>query len=199
MLRARHLFLSPGDSPIGLRLPLQSLPWEPADQIEELHTLDPMAPVERLPVPQRMLPSAPLRRKTKQRARPWEAPPAPVKDPGAVVRTAFAIEPREGRLCVFLPPVTSAEEYVELVTAIEDTAARLEMPVIIEGYAPPYDARLQHVKVTPDPGVIEVNLQPAANWKELVENTTALYENARLSRLGTEKFMLDGRHTGTGG
>ena len=26
-----------------------------------------------------------------------------------------------------------------------------------------------------------------------------LYEEARLARLGTEKFMLDGRHTGTGG
>ncbi len=199
MLRARHLFLTPGDSPIGLRLPLQSLPWEPADQIQQLHTLDPMAPVEKLPVPQRMLPSTPLRRKTKQRSRPWEAPPAPVRNSGGVVRTAFAIEPREGRLYVFLPPVTSAEDYVELATAIEDTAARLEMPVVIEGYAPPFDARLQHIKVTPDPGVIEVNLQPAANWKELTENTTTLYESARLSRLGTEKFMVDGRHTGTGG
>ncbi len=198
MLRARHLFLTPGDSPIGLRLPLQSLPWEPADEIQQMHTLDPMAPVEKLPVPQRTLPSTPLRRK-KPRDRPWEAPPAPLKNSGGVVRTAFAIEPREGRICVFLPPVSSAEEYVELITAIEDTCARLEMPVVIEGYSPPFDARLRHVKVTPDPGVIEVNLQPAASWKDLVENTTTLYEAARLSRLGTEKFMVDGRHTGTGG
>ena len=29
--------------------------------------------------------------------------------------------------------------------------------------------------------------------------TEALYEEARQSRLSTEKFMLDGRHTGTGG
>jgi uncharacterized protein (DUF2126 family) len=199
MLRARHLFLTPGDSPIGLRLPLQSLPWEPADEIQQVHPVDPMAPLEKLPVPQRMLPSRPLRRKSKRSERPWEAPPAPVKNAGGVVRTAFAIEPREGRLCVFLPPVSSAEEYVELLTAIEDTAARLEMPVVVEGYAPPFDARLQHVKVTPDPGVIEVNLQPAATWKELTENTITLYKSARLSRLGTEKFMVDGRHTGTGG
>ena len=73
------------------------------------------------------------------------------------------------------------------------------MPVLLEGYPPPHDPRLRHIKVTPDPGVIEVNMQPAANWRELVDNTTTLYEQARLARLGTEKFMLDGRHTGTGG
>ena len=75
----------------------------------------------------------------------------------------------------------------------------LKMPVLVEGYPPPYDSRLRVIKVTPDPGVIEVNIHPAANWRELVENTVALYEEARLTRLGTEKFMLDGRHTGTGG
>ena len=88
---------------------------------------------------------------------------------------------------------------MELVAAIEDTAAKLKMPVVIEGYPPPHDPRLRHFKVTPDPGVIEVNMQPAASWRELVDNTITLYEQARLSRLGTEKFMLDGRHTGTGG
>jgi uncharacterized protein (DUF2126 family)/transglutaminase-like putative cysteine protease len=199
MLRARHLFLVPGDSPIGLRLPLESLPWEPASQIQQLYPVDPMTPVEPLPVPQRSFQTGEARRPGKMQARPWEAPPRPVESPGSVVRTALAVEPREGRLHVFLPPVNSAEEYVELVTAIEDTAARLEMPVVIEGYPPPYDVRLRHIKVTPDPGVIEVNVHPTSNWPEAVESTTTLYECARLSRLGTEKFMLDGRHTGTGG
>jgi uncharacterized protein (DUF2126 family) len=73
------------------------------------------------------------------------------------------------------------------------------MPILVEGYPPPYDSRLRLIKVTPDPGVIEVNIHPAASWRELVHNTVTLYEQARLSRLGTEKFMLDGRHTGTGG
>ena len=88
---------------------------------------------------------------------------------------------------------------MDLLAAIEDTAAHLQMPVVIEGYPPPDDPRFRQIKVTPDPGVIEVNVQPAANWQELVSNTTALYEDARQSRLGAEKFMLDGRHTGTGG
>jgi uncharacterized protein (DUF2126 family) len=73
------------------------------------------------------------------------------------------------------------------------------MPVIMEGYEPPSDPRLTHFRVTPDPGVIEVNIHPASNWDQLVDQTTHLYDAAHYSRLTTEKFMVDGRHTGTGG
>jgi uncharacterized protein (DUF2126 family) len=118
---------------------------------------------------------------------------------GPVVRSAVTVETRRGCLCVFLPPVSTTEDYLELIGAIEDTAACLELPILVEGYPPPHDSRLRVIKVTPDPGVIEVNIHPAENWRQLVENTVTLYEEARLSRLGTEKFMLDGRHTGTGG
>jgi uncharacterized protein (DUF2126 family) len=119
--------------------------------------------------------------------------------PKYIVRTAVCVEARQGTLHVFMPPVSDVVDYLRLVAAIEATAAELSMPVRIEGYAPPHDYRLQYFKVTPDPGVIEVNLQPARKWDELVTNTTTLYDDARLSRLGTEKFMIDGRHTGTGG
>lgn len=51
----------------------------------------------------------------------------------------------------------------------------------------------------PDPGVIEVNIHPAADWRELVDVHTAVYEETRQCRLGTEKFLVDGRATGTGG
>jgi uncharacterized protein (DUF2126 family) len=115
------------------------------------------------------------------------------------VRMAMAFEPRDGRLCVFLPPVPTADDFVELVATVEDTAAELGVPVHLEGYPPPPDARLSSIQVTPDPGVIEVNVHPSRDWKELRDVTTGLYEDARASRLGTEKFMLDGRHTGTGG
>jgi len=187
MLRARHLFLVPGDSPIGFRLPLDSLPWEPAEQIRQMWVIDPMAPSAPLPVP------------TRQRRLDSAGPQPSDARAGGVVRTAVAVEVREGRLWVFLPPVSATEDYVELVAAVEDTAAELKMPVLVEGYPPPNDSRLRVIKVTPDPGVIEVNVHPAAGWRELVENTVTLYEEARLCRLGTEKFMLDGRHTGTGG
>jgi uncharacterized protein (DUF2126 family) len=203
-LRSRHLFLLPGDSPVGLRLPLASLPWEPVDQRQQVWTIDPMAPTNPLPVPQRQVhfeaitkPEMETRRRTFESAP--SAEPAPVATPGPIVRSALTVEPRDGRLYVFLPPLTSAEDYVELAAAIEDTAAKLDMPVMIEGYSPPDDARIRNIKITPDPGVIEVNVNPAASWDDLVANTTTLYEEARLSRLGTEKFMLDGRHTGTGG
>jgi len=135
--------------------------------------------------------------KTPTRAAPLSKPAAHKRGP--IVRTALSVEAREGRLYVFVPPVDTTEGYVELVAAIEDTAAQLKMPVLIEGYTPPSDPRLKQVRVTPDPGVIEVNTQPASTWAELAANTVELYEQARQTRLGTEKFMLDGRHTGTGG
>jgi uncharacterized protein (DUF2126 family)/transglutaminase-like putative cysteine protease len=187
MLRARHLFLLPGDSPVGFRLPLESLVWEPADQRRQVWVVDPMAPVAPLGLP--------LNRQRKLESNPDSA--SPHDQP--VVRTAVAVEARNGRLCIFLPPTGSAEDYLELISLVETTATKLKTPVLVEGYTPPSDPRLNSIKVTPDPGVIEVNVHPAGNWRELVANTTTLYEQARQTRLGTEKFMLDGRHTGTGG
>jgi uncharacterized protein (DUF2126 family) len=109
------------------------------------------------------------------------------------------VQVRDGKLYIFMPPVDYLADYLDLVAAIEDTAAYTQMPVAIEGYAPPWDPRISVLKVTPDPGVIEVNVQPAGSWDELVVNTTDLYGLAREARLGTEKFMLDGKHSGTGG
>ncbi|MGB7217774.1 MAG: transglutaminase family protein, partial [Vicinamibacterales bacterium] len=189
MLRAQHLFLIPGDSPVGYRLPLHALAAEPADVARQVWPADPMGPWPTLPVPARRV--VPRQHQTLQ--------PFPVEAAGPVVRTALSVEAREGTLWIFLPPVESGEDFVDLLAAVEDVAATLHQPVLVEGYPPPFDPRLQQLKVTPDPGVIEVNVQPARSWREMVANTTTLYAQARLSRLGTEKFMLDGRHTGTGG
>jgi uncharacterized protein (DUF2126 family) len=199
MLRSRHLFLVPGDSPVGLRLPMESLQAGPAFEVVPV---DPMAPREPFRVHltrgQRHLAAEGDARNVRQPVQ--EQTLQEHDDPHLpYVRTALSVEARHGTLWAFLPPVASAADYVELVDAIEDTAAALAMPVLVEGYPPPYDPRLRQIKVTPDPGVIEVNVHPSGSWRELVATTTTLYEQARASRLGTEKFMLDGRHTGTGG
>ncbi|MGO9450130.1 MAG: DUF2126 domain-containing protein [Candidatus Binataceae bacterium] len=197
MLRGQHLYLVPGDSPVGLRLPLPSLPWIASSEPPQFVVADPMANRGALPVPPRISPSDPTLQSRHDKVR--DRTPAIGESAPWVVRTALCIEARGGRMHVFMPPLGTAEDYIDLLAAIEDTAAHLEMPVVIEGYTPPPDYRINRLSVTPDPGVIEVNIHPAHGWGELVKNTTALYEDARQCRLGTEKFMLDGRHTGTGG
>ncbi len=205
-LRGDHMFFLPGDSPAGLRLPLESLPWVSKEDFPFDYPLDPMAdrgPLPDLHTGQRALrgePPGTTGDGVRTQPKPFDDP-VPVAGESAswVVRTALCVQHRDGKIYVFVPPVVSLEGYLELVALIEATAEETRLPVVIEGYEPPHDPRLKILKITPDPGVIEVNVQPMHNWKELVDCTTELYETARQTRLATEKFMLDGRHTGTGG
>ncbi|MEZ5685106.1 MAG: transglutaminase family protein [Paracoccaceae bacterium] len=235
--RRGKLFLVPGDSPVGFRLPLNALPWIPASQYPYSYPADPTIPLAPLPdfharIEERrraiqeeidriareeaereeMLP--PVTPGHRQSAQPGAAAEPDnhqeivpqdthlgegVDPTGGWVRTALALEPRDGRLCLFMPPCDTLEDYLELIAAAEATAADLDMPIHIEGYSPPHDPRLNVIRVAPDPGVIEVNIHPAHSWEDCVATTEAIYEEARQSRLGADKFMIDGRHTGTGG
>jgi uncharacterized protein (DUF2126 family)/transglutaminase-like putative cysteine protease len=204
VFRREHMYLAPGDSPMGLRLPLDSLPKSAPEDVEPFAEIDPFAP--RGPLPPRGRDGVARSSSTRKEA-PFDATGAtePGPDLGSgriarrVVRTALCVQPRDGRLYVFMPPVRRLEDYLELVSTVEATARSLAMPVLLEGYGPPYDHRMNHLSVTPDPGVLEVNLHPAQSWHELVNQTIVLYDEARQSRLSTEKFMVNGRHSGTGG
>ncbi|MFJ1339154.1 DUF2126 domain-containing protein [Pseudomonas caricapapayae] len=194
-LRDQHCRLVPGDSPLGYRLPLAAQPWVSAAEYPYVHPTDPNQAQDDLPA------RATLAAASTADAVDEQEQPAPKVDASAdwLTRTALCAEAREGRLYLFMPPLSRLEDYLELVAVIEASATELNCPVILEGYEPPADSRLLNFKVTPDPGVIEVNVQPSASWDELVERTEFLYEQARQSRLISEKFMIDGRHTGTGG
>lgn len=225
-LRDETLFLLPGDSPMGYRLPLDSLPWVKKEDYPWAIPQDPTADYPPLPRKDAVMQ---IRGDGNAMRRDFDAQVAAsaafpetahddlrkklaeaekallLREPGEqesaswITRSALCVEPRNGRLHIFLPPVDETEDFLEMIAIIEKTARELAMPVILEGTPPSFDPRLEVVKVTPDPGVIEVNLQPAASWDALVRNTSVLYEEARLCRLVTEKFMVDGRHTGTGG
>jgi len=226
------LWLIPGDSPMGLRLPLDSIPWVSEKEYPWLWQQDPSARLPDLPreFPYRLRPEMAKQRFLRGGSEPLpvgygpgqraqqlgdveperefpELPPGfepnrrPVQGESApwIIRTAMCVEPRQGRLHVFMPPAATTEDYLDLIAGVEASVTEMGVPVIIEGEPPPRDPRLNKLAVTPDPGVIEVNLHPSGSWKELSERTTVLYEEARQTRLGTEKFMMDGRHTGTGG
>jgi uncharacterized protein (DUF2126 family) len=201
-LPSPQLFLVPGDSPIGYRLPLESLPWTKPEDMEWSFEPDPFRTREELPAAPERKPylfSGPAFADEPEPRPEHVRQPAKGESAKWISRPALCVQPRGGQLFVFMPPVEYLADYLDLIAAIEDTAAHLKMPVTIEGYAPASDPRLGILKVTPDPGVIEVNIQPAASWDELVRNTTDLYDLAHQCRLGTEKFMIDGQHVGTGG
>lgn len=218
-----HLFLIPGNSPIGLRLPLESLPVvSKANETQKVerslfealpdlghfdHAVQDrygsvtvhQEPPKPLPVQTEEKELTKEELKKLEREKKNTAPEKEILFEVMTIKTALSIEVRDGYIYVFLPPVDYLEHYLDLIASIEATATKLQMPVRIEGYEPPRDNRMERLVVSPDPGVIEVNIHPSKSWKELCYNTETLYEQARLSRLGTEKFMIDGRHIGTGG
>ncbi|MFB9947368.1 DUF2126 domain-containing protein [Rhizobium puerariae] len=197
--RRGRIFLVPGDSPVGYRLPLNSLPYIAPAQYPYINPMDPTIPRGSLPDFEKDA-GRPLQAAHFEPFSESHLPQSRLGvEIGGHVRTALSIEPRDGRLCIFMPPTVSIEDYLDLIASAERAAAALGLPVHIEGYAPPQDERINVIRVAPDPGVIEVNIHPASSWKETVDVTTALYEEARQSRLGADKFMIDGRHTGTGG
>ncbi len=276
-LRDERMYLMPGDSPMGLRLPLDSLPWVSEADYPYLVEQDPSAPRSGLPAQgafaarympgaranvaagagmgaSRVEPVAPPSGQTPsatpyltgtgpqaeavrklqvargaatsqvaanaqsdQQTEPVDFARVPARNESAhwVSRTALCVEVRDPRrasgpkaesvgkksgvLYIFMPPLEKLEDYLDLLAAIEATAEELKLKLVLEGYPPPRDPRLKLLQVTPDPGVIEVNIHPVNNWAELVKNTEFLYNAAFESRLSAEKFMTDGRHTGTGG
>ena len=176
-LRRGHLFLIEGDSPIGLRLPLQSLTWTPPEPDAEQSLFRAVEPLRSDP------------RQSRSSAELVDPPPI----------TALCIEVRDGHVHVFLPPLEEFEHAAELIRVIEDAAAEAKIPVVVEGYHPPRDIRADRFVVAPDPGVIEVNIHPSGSWAELVDRTLMLDREARAIGLATEKFAVDGTHAGTGG
>ena len=211
-LRDERCYLIPGDSPLGYRLPLDSQPWCSRGDFPYVNAPDPTVEQPPLPTHEQLRIRVAGGAQASESAAvgvgryrvtsdPLEAlkKPQMFESAGWITRTAMCAEPRQGKLYIFMPPTLCLEDYLEVLAAVEATAETMGLPVVIEGYEPPRDMRLTVLRVTPDPGVIEVNVQPASSWAELTHHTNFLYDAAHQTRLSTEKFMLDGRHTGTGG
>jgi uncharacterized protein (DUF2126 family)/transglutaminase-like putative cysteine protease len=176
--RRGRLVLVPGESPAGSRLPLDALSWKDPDFTgEESYTKAGPSLNEAIGHPRAVV------------VDPDEAP----------TRTALVVEARDCFVHVFLPPLEKLEKFIELVGLVDRAATQTSSAVILEGYGPPPDSRIKTLQITPDPGVIEVNVHPTSSWTELFDLIQTLYRIAREQRLCAETFALDGRHSGTGG
>ena len=193
--RRGRLVLVPGDSPVGLRLPLKALGGPPPAPVplEPPYPVDPRAE-EIAKARERELKK--LAEKAGVQLSERRATPPP---PKAAVRTALAVEPRDGELFVFLPPLASAAEFAELVTAVDQAARTTGLEVRLEGYPPPWSAELVRFSVTPDPGVLEVNVPPTRSGREYSELISDVFDAALHTGLHSEKYLLDGRQEGSGG
>src|ERR1700691_3825502 len=198
--RPERLLLSPGDSPLGYRIATEAMPWVSPDELEYEYEAAPCAAQFEGRI---KLPSRPSRRmdlfQKNPVADPLPALSATAETAPELIRPALCVQAREGRLHVLLPYASKLADYLDLVAAVEDTCQFLQKPVWLEGYAPPSDPRLRSFSLTPDPGVLEVNLPPASNWDELEQINTVLFEEACHNRLTGEKFGYDGGHLATGG
>ncbi len=227
--RGNQMFLIPGNSQAGYRLPLESLPYMSETKRPKSYDRSPLEKQQKLSdyhevviqriheepdytIPEDLLHPKTYKEKEEEEEKennllkfmPFSQQKEEVNDFEPVyemftIKKALVAEIRDGRLHLFLPPVDLIEQYLDLLASIELTAEELKVPVVIEGYSPPYDHRIEKLVVAPDPGVIEVNVHPSKNWKDLVDNYDVIFDSARICRLGAEKFMLDGKHTGTGG
>ncbi len=186
----KKLILNPGNSPVGLRLPLNQI--ESHDEVNDdkasQRSFTEMQDV--LPTHASLVETIEKRRSDSQKSNAY---------PSNSLRTAISIEVRENQIYVFLPPLPLIEQYLELVAAIDKAATKHQYTIQLEGYPPPADLRIDSFKITPDPGVLEVNIHPPSSWQDFNQNIEIIYDEARKLELEAEKFLLDGRKVGTGG
>ena len=204
-LRRDHLFLLWGDSPLGLRLPLGSITGAPAPEWAEAPDLpdprrDPPGGGDEAPDETRHeTPEATTRREPSVDTPAAPAPRRPDLKPLPGIRTALAIEPRDGTLWVFVPPVARFADFCALIAAIDRAREATGLAVELEGYAPPPAPDRLRFAVTPDPGVLEVNLPPVASCAEATALYHTMFDAGLAAGLTAERYLLDGRAAGSGG
>ncbi|MGI9212205.1 MAG: transglutaminase family protein, partial [Methylococcaceae bacterium] len=187
--RRGALYLVPGDSAPGYRLPLGGLPVD--DGQESLRN-----PERCSFEPRPLLPGV----HGELSARLTTLLNEPLLDladddhpQGPIPRTALSFRIRQGRIWIFIPPLTHLEHYLELITALEAAAVKREIPIMLEGYPPPEDPRLGRFSLEPDAAVLKLTLPMTRDWNLSQAALTQAYAEA--ARLGLHG--IHSRNTGT--
>jgi uncharacterized protein (DUF2126 family)/transglutaminase-like putative cysteine protease len=187
--RRQALYLTPGTAPMGYRLPLRSLPVAADAQIEPEPE---RCQFEERPLLAEVYGEPGARLTTLKPTEPGVHYADANGNEAKVPSTGLCVEIRDGRLHVFLPPLTHLEHYLDLVATIEHTATGLDLPVVLEGYAPPYDFRLRRLLLEPDAGTLKVWLPESHGWSQHVDELEAVYDTAADMNLRAERELKDG-------
>jgi len=135
---------------------------------------------------------------------PLEGQPIPLEglrdEVAAAGARLFTLGVEDGCVVLELPAYRSVDLFAAFLGVLAGACRSVELPaLILRGHPPPVDDRVAFATITPDPGVIEVNMAPCRSVAELYAAQRAIHAAAVGERLSARRRHFNGEVTDSGG